>query len=494
MENLELPTLKVISSESTSIPPLPVIEMRDGYIPREKRKKILLLSDDLRMPSGVGVMSKEIVTGTCHRYNWIQLGAGINHPEVGKALDASQSLGNDMKIPDAYLKIFPYNGYGDPGIIRTLLMMERPDAILHFTDPRYWMWLYRMEAEIRENIPIFFYHVWDDLPYPKYNENYYRSCDWISCISRQTYNIVKNVWEKEPKWEDWQIKYIGHGVDPNIFKKIEDEDGLKRVQELRKKMFGDESDEVKFVVLYNNRNIRRKSPGDVVLAFRDFTRGLPKTERSSCRLILHTQPIDDNGTDLPAVINDIAPDIKYVFSSGQVSPEELNLIINNCDVVINMASNEGFGLAILEGLVAERMIVANVTGGLQDQMGFKDKEGKYLHEDIHYKKEWDSNHDGRYREHGEWVVPLFPTNRSMVGSPPTPYIFDDRCNFEHATEALRKIYDMGKEERERRGKLGREYCLSEGFVNSAMSKKFIEGMDLAFSKWTPRPRFDIYKV
>ena len=48
------------------------------------KKKILLLSDDLRMSSGVGTMSKEFVLGTIHHYDWVQLGGAIKHPENGK--------------------------------------------------------------------------------------------------------------------------------------------------------------------------------------------------------------------------------------------------------------------------------------------------------------------------------------------------------------------------------------------------------------------------
>ena len=48
--------------------------MIEGYIPRDKRKKILLLSDDLRMHSGVATMSREIVIKNSHRFNWYQAG------------------------------------------------------------------------------------------------------------------------------------------------------------------------------------------------------------------------------------------------------------------------------------------------------------------------------------------------------------------------------------------------------------------------------------
>ena len=150
------------------------------------------------MPSGVGVMSKEIVIGTCHQYNWAQIGAAVNHPEVGKIMDASQTLSEEAKIPDAYLRIYPYNGYGDFNVLRTIMAMEKPDALFIFTDPRYFVWLFQLEHEIRETMPIFYYDIWDDLPYPLYNKNYYRSVDGLFSISKQTYNINKVVLGEEP--------------------------------------------------------------------------------------------------------------------------------------------------------------------------------------------------------------------------------------------------------------------------------------------------------
>jgi len=46
-------------------------DIRNGYkvIPYKERKNGLLLSDDLRMSSGIGTMSREIVLGTLHHYN-----------------------------------------------------------------------------------------------------------------------------------------------------------------------------------------------------------------------------------------------------------------------------------------------------------------------------------------------------------------------------------------------------------------------------------------
>jgi hypothetical protein len=62
-----------------------------------KRKTILLLSDDLRMHSGIATMSKELVLGTLHKYDWIQLGAAINHPEQGKIVEGRLFIDGTIK-------------------------------------------------------------------------------------------------------------------------------------------------------------------------------------------------------------------------------------------------------------------------------------------------------------------------------------------------------------------------------------------------------------
>jgi len=41
------------------------------------KKKIMLLSDDLRMSSGVGTVSKNFVVGTLDKYDWVQMGGAI---------------------------------------------------------------------------------------------------------------------------------------------------------------------------------------------------------------------------------------------------------------------------------------------------------------------------------------------------------------------------------------------------------------------------------
>lgn len=174
---------------------LNVGDIRNGYtiLKKDDRKKILLLSDDLRMPSGVGSMSKQIVLGTCHFFNWVQVGGAMQHQEQGKIINMDKAIAEMTKVDDAALTIYPTNGYGNPDLLRQLLEREKPDAIMHFTDPRFWQWLYNMEHEFRQKIPLIYYNIWDDLPYCDWNRPYYLSCDLLMGISKQTVNINKVV-------------------------------------------------------------------------------------------------------------------------------------------------------------------------------------------------------------------------------------------------------------------------------------------------------------
>ena len=123
------------------------------------KRKILLLSDDLRMNSGVGTMSREFVIGTLNHYDWIQVGGAIKHPDEGKIINMDESVRKETGVEDANLTIYPVSGYGNPDLVRSIIDKHQIDAILHYTDPRFWGWLYEMEHEIRQNIPIYYYNI-----------------------------------------------------------------------------------------------------------------------------------------------------------------------------------------------------------------------------------------------------------------------------------------------------------------------------------------------
>jgi len=452
-----------------------------------KKKKILFLSDDMRMFSGVAVVSKELILGTVDTFDWVQVGAAIKHPEENKKIDMSDVIRDITGVRDASVMIYPTSGYGNPNMLRELIKIEQPDAILHFTDPRFWIWLYEMEHEVRTNIPIFYYNIWDDLPDPHYNRDYYRSSDLLMSISKQTYGINKRVLS-EYGYKDWQLKYVPHGIDHKKFNIVDKNDTkFKKFQN----KFG--IDKYKFKVLYLNRNIRRKNPGDVILAYKHFIDSLPKEKRDECVLMFHTNPVDDNGTDLKAVHTALAKDCNVIFTMDYdgtaFDDQQMNFIYNSADVYINLASNEGFGLGSAESLMTGTPIVVNVTGGLQDQCGFKDDSGNYLTEDDYISL--GSNHRGQYKEHGEWVKPVFPSNISLQGSPLTPYIFDDRASYEDAGDALKYWYDVGSDKRGQYGKLGREYVLDNRIGMSAenMCGRLVESIEHLFENWVPKDKF-----
>tara|TARA_Y100000361_G_scaffold150267_1_gene165707 strand:+ start:169 stop:1566 length:1398 start_codon:yes stop_codon:yes gene_type:complete len=460
-----------------------------------KKKKILLLSDDLRMHSGIGTMSRFFVKGTLDRYDWVQLGGAIKHPDKGKIADLSQSLREETGVKDAYCKVYATDGYGDPNILREILGLENPDAILHFTDPRFWIWLYQMEHELRQTMPLMYYTIWDDLPYPRWNEPYYESCDLLMAISKQTYGIVNNVVRKYPK-DDWAITYVPHGIDEDMYYPINSFDkDWEEYKNYRKSLVGDSE----FVVYWTNRNIRRKQPGDLILAYKLFCDTLPKEKAKKCCLLMHTTAVDPNGTDLPAVVKEICPDYKVVIDEAKVDDKHMNYLYNIGDITVNIASNEGFGLSGAESLMSGTPIINNITGGLQDHCGFKLK-GKYLSADdyvelgsLHDDRKWKDNPDLTY---GEWVKPVWPSNRSMVGSPPTPYIFDDRCRFDDVAEAIREWYDVSHEDREEAGAKGREFVLDPeiGMSTKNMSNNFIKDMDKCFEEFKPREKFTLFEV
>jgi hypothetical protein len=462
-----------------------------SYVKKEDRKKILLLADDIRLHSGIATMSREIVLGTAHRFNWVNLGGAMNHPEDSKVFDLSQEVNKNRNLPDSSVILYATSGYGTAEKVREIINREKPDAILHFTDPRYWTWLYDIEREIRQQMPLMYLNIWDNYPAPLYNKSFYECCDLLMGISKQTVNINNIVLGDIAK--EKLIKYVPHGINEEHFYPIQkDTQEYEELMETKAQMF--EGDNPDFVVLWNSRNIRRKSPGDVILAYRQFCDTIEKDSAKKCALILHTQPVDQNGTDLYAVRDALCdPDyVKVYFSTEKLTAPQMNALYNIADVTMLISSNEGWGLSLTESMMTGNMIIGNVTGGMQDQMRFIDDN-----------KEWytpspeiPSNHMATYLEHGEWAVPVFPSNISLAGSVPTPYIFDDRCDFRDVAQAIKEVYELPKEERERRGMTGRDWATSDesGMSARMMCSNLIDSVEQCFENFTPRSQYDLIQI
>ena len=462
--------------------------MKEGYIPKEQRKNILLLTDDIRLQSGVANLGKEIVIHTSHKYNWYNVGGAIQHPELGKIFDISEDVNGIAGIEDSSVKVQPYNGYGDPTLIRQLIKEQNIDAIFLITDPRYFEWLFQIENEIRKKTPIIYLNIWDDYPAPMYNKAYYESCDLLMGISKQTVNINKLV--LGDKIATKIIDYVPHGMNSEVFYPIkENSEDAEKMEEIKKRLFGGK--ESKFTLFFNSRNIRRKSIPDTMLAWKYFVDQLPQEEADSCYFVLHTDLVSEAGTDLKAVRDYLfGSDYKnIIISSEKVPASTLNAFYNIADAQILLSSAEGWGLALTEAMLTGTPIIGNVTGGMQDQMRFEDENGDWFTPSA----DVPSNHTGKYKKHGKWAFPVFPNNRSLVGSPRTPYIWDDRCRPEDATEQIMKLYNMSHSERKEAGLEGLEWATGDeaGFTSGKMAKKVENNIDKLFATWTPRKNYEL---
>jgi glycosyltransferase involved in cell wall biosynthesis len=463
--------------------------MKEGYIPQDQRKKILLISDDIRTNSGVGNVSREIVLNTSHHFNWVQMGGAIQHPDQGKCLDISADTNKFAEIEDASVKIYPVNGYGDPQLLRNILNIEKPDAIFLITDPRYFIWLFQIEDEIRKKIPICYLNIWDSpFPFPLWNKPYYESCDLLMAISKQTKNINEVV--LGDKVSNKIITYVPHGLNTDVFKPLDKNN--EELVRFKKDIFKDK--EYDFVLFFNSRNIRRKQIPDTILAFKLFLDKLPKEKADKCLLLLHTDIRDENGTDLESVKDYFFEDDSknIIFTSQKYFPEQMNLLYNCSDAQILLTDNEGWGLSLTEAILAGKPIIANVQGGMQDQMRFEDEKGNWIDFNI----DFPSNHRGTYKKHGEWAFPVYPSNISIQGSVPTPYISSDRCKPEDAAEQIFNLYSLEPEKRKEIGLKGREWAVSQeaGFTNKIMGERIINSINELFNTWKPREKYEIINV
>ena len=96
---LKLPKLKKLEEKK-----LFDISKKFKYIPKDKRKKILLICDDVRVHSGVATQAREMVIGTCQHFNWVQIAGAIKHPEKGKRFDLSDDTNTNAQINDSSVK------------------------------------------------------------------------------------------------------------------------------------------------------------------------------------------------------------------------------------------------------------------------------------------------------------------------------------------------------------------------------------------------------
>jgi len=376
--------------------------------------KIMTIGDMPFAPSGVGTQTRYIIESMLktNKYKFISLGGAMKHPDHNPI--KTEEWGDDWIT-------FPVDGYGTQEIVRSIMRQDKPDILWFMTDPRFYVWLWEIENEIRPLIPMVYYHVWDNYPYPVYNKKFYESNDLIATISKVTDDIVKTV---APSVKSI---YVPHAVNTDAFKKYDKE----RVINFAKNSFGEKYDPDKFLFFWNNRNARRKQSGSLIFWFKKF---LDKVGHDKAALVMHTDIKDEHGQDLEAIINHLGiTNGEVLFSQQKVEPEILALLYNMSNCTINIADAEGFGLSTLESLACETPIIVNMTGGLQEQV--TDKEN------------W-------------FGVGVKPTSKGIIGSQQIPWIYEDRLSEDVVVGAMLEMYNKSEEERAELGRLGRGHVMA----------------------------------
>tara|TARA_Y100000310_G_scaffold109405_1_gene107854 strand:+ start:3732 stop:4997 length:1266 start_codon:yes stop_codon:yes gene_type:complete len=393
----------------------------------DKKIKVFTLGDHPLSPSGVGTQSRYVIEALLETGNFkvVSFGGAISH----KKHDPVKT----EQWQDDWI-IYPVDGYGTQDSVRSVVRTEKPDIIWIMTDPRFWTWFWEIAHELRSLAPIVYYHVWDNYPYPRFNQAYYESNDVMVSISKLTDDIIKNV--APSVW----LEHIPHSIDTEVFKRATEEE----VKTFRKASLSNEKNPNRTIFFWNNRNARRKQSGTLIWWFKEF---LDEVGHDEAMLLMHTDVNDPNGQDLEAIINRLElTDGEVMFSTAKIPPHNLSAIYNMVDCTINISDAEGFGLATLESLACGTPIIVNMTGGLQEQVT-----------------------DGE-----EWFgIGLQPSSKAIIGSQDVPYIYEDRLNKDDFIEALKKMHSMTREERKKLGKKGRNHVM-QNYNYIQFKEKWVE--------------------
>lgn len=383
-----------------------------------------MISDHPLSTSGVGTQARWLINGLVNtgKYSFRCFGGAIKH-------DNYEIVAVD---PDFIIK--PTNGFGDKNLLRKTLAQVRPDALMLFTDPRFFIWIWEMADEIQQICPITYWHLWDNTPWPEFNRVLYDSTDLINCINWPTYQMVK---ERFPE----KTNYIPHAVPKDLFKPIPKHEA----RDFKIKLLGRERAD-HFTVLYVSRNARRKMPADILKSWQMFLEQLKqKYGHTNATIVMHCDPLDQEGTNLHSVVDMLGISQNLIFSKDRIGFEDMRILYNLCDTIVNRSSNEGFGLPTLEAMMCGKPIIALKTGGLTRQV-----------EDI---------------DTGEqYGIALEPEVKSMVGNLMIPYIYEDFVSHKTLMNAFMKMYEMGPEQREALGQKAMTHAHKDYDLNAVVAE------------------------
>ena len=377
------------------------------------KKKILVLSDPALSTSGVGTQTRHLINGLVAKGEWTfrQFGAAMKHADYRTVI-----------VNDDFI-IKPIDGFGTKDMLRVTLATEKPDLILIFTDPRFFGWLFEMEDEIHQICPIAWWHVWDNLPKPTFNAPFYEATDLINCHSYLTYELCKQDFPEK-------TNFVPHALPNDLFFPLSEAQRSAKRQEI----LGKKKDN--FILFWVNRNARRKRPSDVVEAWSIFRRKIESEGRSDATLLMHTDPLDQEGPNLYEIVKLYGVEDSVVFSTDRIDFNKMNDLHNISDACINISYAEGFGLATLEAMQCGKPIIATKTGGLTRQVV-------------------------DHRDGSENGVALPVDFRTCVGSQVVPYIYEDYTSNATTAAAIEKLYRLTSDERRLLGEKAYNYAKSE---------------------------------
>ena len=379
------------------------------------KKKVLVLSDHALSTSGVGTQTRHLINGLLEKDCWTfrQFGAALKHSDY-----------RTVVVNDDFI-IKPIDGFGDRETIRLTLATEKPDILLIFTDPRFFIWLFEMEDEIHQLCPIAWWHVWDNKPWPSFNDPIYSATDLINCHSYLTYEMVSEHWPDK-------TNFVPHAVPDDMFYPLPPEP----VMSSKASIIGQDRKD-HFIGIWVNRNAKRKRPNDVLWSWKIFLDKLEeKHGHKNATLIMHTEPTDQEGPNLFAASEMLGIQNNIFYSRERLEFEKMNILYNMSDFCLNISYAEGFGLPTLEAMQAGTPMVAVKTGGLTRQVV-------------------------DHRDGSENGVGFDVEMQTLVGSQQVPYIYEDYVSCETIAEGMMKIYEMNDVDRRKLKKKVRKYATTE---------------------------------
>ena len=374
-------------------------------MPENGKFKVLVLSDHALSTSGVGTQTRHLIEGLIKKGCWSfrQFGAALKHADY-----------RTVVVNDDFI-IKPIDGFGTQELIRVTLATEKPDLLFIFTDPRFFTWLFDIEDEIHQICPIVWWHVWDNYPYPDFNDYFYYATDKINCHSHMTYNMIL-----ENKKHQDRVGYIPHSLPPGLYFKMEE----NKIKAFKESLLGNDKKN-DFLGIWVNRNAKRKRSNDVLESWKIFLDILEKEEgHRKATLILHTEPTDPEGPDLFATSKMLGISDNILFSRDRIEFDKMNVLYNISDFCMNISYAEGFGLSTLESMMTGTPIVAVKTGGLTRQVV-------------------------DYRDGTENGVALDVDFKTLVGSQSVPYIYEDYVSNDKIARGIKKMFDISKNNAEK---------------------------------------------